>query len=139
MDLHDWLLFIHLLASFVVVTALVALWVLVLATRPVVASLDSSAAMRIGKVAGPMVGAGMGVALVFGIWLAFQVDGYHVWDAWIVAAIVLWALAGWAGGTSGKLFNANDASKRPKAVQLQAINTLAVVVILILMIWKPGA
>ena len=31
--------------------------------------------------------------LVFGIWLAIYVDGYEVWDGWIITAIVLWAIA----------------------------------------------
>jgi hypothetical protein len=31
--------------------------------------------------------------LVLGIWLAIYVDGYEVWDGWIIAAIVLWLVA----------------------------------------------
>src|SRR5687768_7434080 len=31
--------------------------------------------------------------IVFGVWLAIYVDGYEVWDGWIIGAIVLWAIA----------------------------------------------
>src|SRR5581483_3011206 len=43
---------------------------------------------------GPLTAAvpigGLGT-IVFGVWLAIVDDAYHVWDGWIVAAIVLWA------------------------------------------------
>ena len=31
--------------------------------------------------------------LVLGIWLALYVDGYEIWDGWIITAIVLFAIA----------------------------------------------
>ena len=31
--------------------------------------------------------------LILGIWLALDVDGYEVWDGWILGAIVVWAFA----------------------------------------------
>jgi hypothetical protein len=29
---------------------------------------------------------------VFGVSLAIEVDRYRVWDGWVIAAIVLWAI-----------------------------------------------
>ena len=49
----------------------------------------------------PLVGAGSLLVLLFGLWLAFDKDGYHIWDPWIMAAIVLWAIATGAGQRSG--------------------------------------
>ena len=40
--------------------------------------------------------------IVFGVWLAISLDAYQVWDGWVLAAIVLWAIAvevGRRGGT----------------------------------------
>ena len=66
--------------------------------------------------------------LVFGIWLAIDIDGYEVWDGWVLAAIVLWALA------SGAAMRA-----RTERVPWHWIQSGLVVLLLIDMIWKPGA
>ena len=138
-ELYDWLLFLHVLSAFLVVGALVALWALVLATRPPSPTLSGPAAGRFGGLAGPIVGVGMTGTLIFGIWLALNVDGYEIWDGWILAALVLWALGGWAGDRAGRLFQNDPVGGRSGAIRLQALNTAAILVILILMIWKPGA
>ncbi len=44
--------------------------------------------------------------LVFGIWLAIDVDGYEVWDGWVIAALVLWFVMGALGSRTGKIYNA---------------------------------
>ena len=43
---------------------------------------------------------GLGV-LVFGVWLALEVDGYELWDGWIIAAMVLWSSPPRPAGGSG--------------------------------------
>ena len=139
MDLYDWLLAIHVLGAFAIVAALVALWALAYATRPAAPMLSGDGPARLGALAGPLVGIGMGVTLAFGIWLALKVDGYELWDGWILGAIVLWMLGGWAGGEAGKIFRDDPVAGRGKALRFQAINSVAILLILILMIWKPGA
>jgi uncharacterized membrane protein len=138
-ELYDWLLFFHVLSAVVVVAALTVLWALVLATKPQAAMIGGDAPMRLGAVAGPLVGVGMTGTLIFGIWLALNVDRYEVWDGWILGALVLWAVGGWAGGRSGKLFQEDPVGNREAAIRFQAINSAAIILILILMIWKPGA
>lgn len=139
MSLYEWLLFLHVLSAFVLVAALVALWVLVFATRPAAPALGGEGAMKLGKIGGPLVGVGMMGTIILGIWLAIEVDGYELWDAWILASLVLWLIAGWAGGQAGKEFNKDPVGRRRSGIRYQAINTAAVFVILVLMIWKPGA
>ncbi|MCP9488200.1 MAG: hypothetical protein MSC30_20355 [Gaiellaceae bacterium MAG52_C11] len=139
MDLYDWLLFLHVLGAFLAVGALTALWALVLGTRTAAPLLGADSTMRFGRGAGILVGVGMGVALVFGIWLAIDVDGYELWDAWILASLVLWAFAAWAGGASGKAFGGDPVDGRRAGIRYQALNSVGVLVILVLMIWKPGA
>ena len=98
MDLYDWLLLLHVLSAFVAVGALTALWALILGTRGAAPLLDPRSAMVFGRTGGILVGVGMMGALIFGIWLAIDVDAYELWDGWILASLVLWAIGGWAGG-----------------------------------------
>ena len=102
---------------------------------------------------------GAGGTIVLGIWLAFSVGGYDIWDPWIVAALVLWVVAAWSGGRSGTEYTRGmDKAKEllaagqtgPSAelaglnrtrdgVIMHTVTTLAVALIAIDMIWKPGA
>jgi Predicted integral membrane protein (DUF2269) len=138
-NLYDWLLFLHVLSAFLAVGALTALWALVLGTRTGTQALAPEFAMRFGRSGGILVGVGMIGAIVFGIWLAIDVDGYELWDPWILASLVLWAFSGWAGGEAGKAFTADPVGRRAAGIRFQALNTVGVLVILVLMIWKPGA
>lgn len=139
MDLYDWLLFLHVLGAFLAVGALTALWGLILGTRETAPLFDPPSALAFGRVSGILVGVGMMVALVFGIWLAIDVEAYQLWDGWILASLVLWAIGGWAGGKAGKAFEADPVAGRAAGIRFQAINSVAVLLILVLMIWKPGA
>ena len=61
---------------------------------------------RIQRVGDVLVAVGSIGVLVFGIWLAIDVDGYEVWDGWVIAALVLWLVMGALGSRTGKLYNA---------------------------------
>jgi drug/metabolite transporter (DMT)-like permease len=97
--------------------------------------------------------------IVLGIYLAFALDSYAIWDGWIIAAIVLWAIAGalgqrtgatymrgmtkareletaGQGGSSPELLALNRASN---GVLLHFLTSLAALLLLIDMIFKPGA
>ena len=137
MDLYDWLLFLHVLGAFLAVGAMTALWALILGTRGQ-GLLDPPTAMTYGRFFGIVIGTGMITALVFGIWLAIDVEGYELWDGWILASLLLWMIGGGAGGQAGKAFEA-DPPDRTKGIRLQAVSSVALLLILILMIWKPGA
>ena len=139
MSLYDWLLFLHVLSAFLLVGGLAALWALVLATRPAAPILGADGAMRFGRVSGPLVGAGGLGTIVFGIWLAIDVDGYELWDGWILASLILWVVGTWSGAQAGREFNRDPVGRRRAGIRLQTLNSLAVLVILVLMIWKPGA
>ena len=58
----------------------------------------------IAKVGTVATGIGAGGTIVFGIWLAFSVGDYDIWDGWIIAAIVLWMATGAVGGRTGKAY-----------------------------------
>jgi hypothetical protein len=133
-SLYDWLLFLHVLAAFSLVAGLSAYGVLVLAPggEPVrrVLGIPAVALWNAG---------GLGV-LVFGIWLALHVDGYELWDGWIIVAIVLWFVASAAGG---RLVAAVREGAAPadagRARVLLLVMGLATLLLLIDMIFKPGA
>ena len=139
MDLYEWLLFLHVVGAFVAVGALTALWGLILGTRAAMPEIDADSAMRFGRLGGILVGAGMMVALVFGIWLAIDVDAYELWDGWILASLILWAFAGAMGARGGQAFEKDPVGGRAAGIRYQAITSLAILAILLLMIWKPGA
>ena len=139
MDLYDWLLFLHVLSAFLAVGALTALWGLILGTRGTTPLLDAQSALTYGRTAGIVVGVGMMGAIVFGIWLAIHVDGYELWDGWILASLVLWMIGGWAGGQAGRTFEQDPIGGRSSGIRFQTINSVTLLLILVLMIWKPGA
>jgi hypothetical protein len=138
-SLYDWLLFLHVLSAFFVVGGLVALWGLVIAMRPSAPLLAADDAKRFGRIAGPLVGVGMMGAIIFGIALAIDSENFHPWDGWIVAALVLWMVAGAAGGQAGRTFERDPVAGRSAGIRFQVINSSSIIAILVLMIWKPGA
>jgi hypothetical protein len=104
------------------------------------------------------VGAGAGLVLAFGIWLAISLDAYDILDGWVIAAIVLWAISAETGRRGGMPYAkakelaaervaAGDDASSPElrtflhdrtALTLNLVSSLAVLLILIDMIWKPG-
>jgi uncharacterized membrane protein len=81
--------------------------------------------------------------LVFGIWLALNRPEYEIWDGWIIAALVLWILANGAGAqVSRTLQPTSDGSTVAIDRRTQFahwMRVLWVVLLLIDMVWKPGA
>lgn len=138
MELYDWLLALHVLSAFVLAAALVVLWVTVLATRPGAELVEPAQAGRLGRVAGPLAAIGGMGTIVFGVWLAVDLDGYDLLDGWILASLVLWLIGTYTGERSGREF-ARGPEGRSRGLTLHVIASVAVLVILILMIWKPGA
>ena len=134
MNLYDWLLFLHVLAAFLLMAGLSAYGVLVLggggdAVRHALAP-PASALWNAG---------GLGV-LVFGVWLGLHVDGYELWDGWILAAIVLWLVASGVGDQLGRgLRDGSALLDSGGARLLLAVMALASLALLVDMIFKPGA
>jgi uncharacterized membrane protein len=158
LDLNDWILSFHLLSAFAYVAGMVLFWVLIVAVRKAdtpAATIEMQPIVKVGTIA---TGAGAGGTILFGIWLAFSVDSYAIWDFWIIAAIVLWAIAGGVGGRTGSAYmqGMNKAKELDSAGQtgpsgellalnrtqqglvLHSVGSLALFLILIDMIWKPG-
>ncbi len=159
MDLNDWLLALHVLSAFAWIAAMV-LYTVVIATgwRLTVPS-DVVRVFRVSRVGDALIAIGMLGTIIFGIWLALDVDGYEIWDGWIIAALILWLVAAALGGQVGKVYNgARDRAKAlvdggrdapsselsamlrsQHGVVLHGLMILVVLVLLVVMIYKPGA
>jgi hypothetical protein len=81
-------------------------------------------------------GAGL---LGFGVWLALDVDGYELWDGWILAAIVLLGAATAFGGRARREALGVLEGGAAAVTLWHWLRTASVIGMLILMIWKPGA
>ena len=139
MAFSDWLLALHVLSAIIVLASLTMLWTLIIATRPSAPLIAPESAKVFGRVGGPLVGVGMMGAVIFGIWLAIDDDAYHIWDGWILASLILWAISGAVGGRAGQTFEKDPVGGRAAGIRFQAISSVLILAILLLMIWKPGA
>lgn len=155
MSLNDWLLALHELSAFALVASMVLFWILVVASRSLT---DVDQRITIGRITGVgagVIGVGFFGTIGFGLWLSFSKDDYALWDGWIVAAIILWVIAGATGGRAGEeyqkvLERAQELKSSGQAAQpgefrsstgelMLTISSLATLLLLIDMIWKPGA
>jgi hypothetical protein len=133
-SLYDWLLFLHLLAAFLLVAGLVTYGVVAYGRG------DAVVSRALAPAASALWGAGGIGVIVFGVWLALEVDGYELWDAWIIIAIVLWFIGSGAGGRlqagvrDGTPVQAVDGARA--IVGVMAVATL---LLLLDMIFKPWA
>jgi hypothetical protein len=155
----DWILALHVLSAFAFVGGLVLFWILVVAVRRTDLPEETIRMGPVGRVGNASVGIGAGGTILLGIFLAFSYGGYNIWDGWIIAAIILWIIAAALGRRTGEAYmeGMNKAQELQAAGQtgpnaelralnrtqngvvLHALTTIVVLLILVDMIWKPGA
>ena len=111
MELNDWLLALHLLSAFALVAAIVLFSVVIVAVRRTDSPEQVASAGRLLPVGNIAVVVGSLGVIVFGVWLAISLDGVKVWDAWVIVAIVLWAIATEAGRRSDPEFAPGDRAR----------------------------
>jgi uncharacterized membrane protein len=159
MSTYDWLLFLHVTGAFLLAGGVVVAGAFNIAAhfrqRP------SEIALLLGLTRFAVIAIGIGsiLTLVFGLWLVSEAPwGYSYGQAWVIAAIVLWALGGAMGGQGGsrekrtqllaaKLAAEGDQPstelkarmRDPLTLFLSYGSALAIVAVLVLMVWKPGA
>jgi uncharacterized membrane protein len=154
---YDWLLLFHVLGAFLLLSGSVVAGLLHLAAlrrdRP------SEVALLLGltRPAAAMVGVGSLATLGLGLWLA-EDAGYGIGDQWVVASIALWVVAMALGGAGGRpLRHARGLAQRlaedgdrpseelhravadRRTMLLNYLSLAALVAILVLMVFKPGA
>lgn len=127
--MSDTLLFLHLLSAVVVFSAAATLTAVALGAR-----LEVGTVMVFQR----LWNAGLLGLLVFGVWLALDLDTYEIWDAWIIIAIVLWAGAGPIGDRLPLAYRDSGGESVPASVVRMHWVAMAVVLVLLAdMIWKP--
>ena len=115
----DFLLFLHVLAAFMLAATTV------MASAVVLGAAVPDRTVRLSNLLWDVGGIS---TLVFGVWLALDIEAYDIFDGWILAALVLWALATEAGRRA-----------REDAVPWHWVRAGIVLLLLIDMVWKPGA
>jgi hypothetical protein len=133
---YEWLLLLHLAGAFALVGAVVVSTVMILGLRT-----GNRAALALTPLGQRFGDVGGMVALIFGVWLAIDLDEYGIFDGWIIAALVLWVVAAATGARIGiAMDNARkDGGEVPDVMAMYLISTLAVILLLVDMIVKPGA
>lgn len=159
MSFDDWILALHVLSAFALVAGVVLYWVLIVAGRHADTPERTIRTEPLAKVGNATTAIGWGGTIILGLWLAFSVGGYEIWDAWIVAALVLWVIAMPLGQRTGAAYEravkrAQDLqaagrtgpdpdllalNRESRRVLLHLVTSVIVLLILVDMIWKPGA
>jgi uncharacterized membrane protein len=154
---YDWLLFFHLLFVLVFFSGGVVATVLQVAALRRERPGEIVVLLRLIRVAVPLVMAGALGALVFGMLLVSHVNGYDMGKPWISASVALWLASVVLGGLGGRKgrharelaerLAAQGAATTPELRALVAHRSsllmsyasgALLLVILFLMVWKPG-
>jgi len=159
MELNDWLLALHLLSAFALVAAIIVFWVAIVAIRRTDSPEQVVAAGRLFPAATAVVAIGSLGSIIFGVWLAIALDGVAVWSGWVIIAIALWAVGTEMGRRSGPFYVAAidrakelvaagqtgpdaklaELGRSQQGLMLHSVASIALLLILVDMIWKPGA
>ncbi len=157
MTTAQWLLMFHITGAFFLVGGSVAAGVLNVMSQRAERPSETALFLRLIRTTLPVIGIGSLATLVFGLWLVHELH-FSLWSFWIVAAIVLWLLSGALGGAGGKhqerarkvaeqLAAEGDTPddelrailRDPRGNAMSWLAGLATLLLLVDMIWKPGA
>ena len=158
MSLNDWILALHLLAAFALIAAEVAFTSMIVSLWKTDSTRRVTSFMLLSRVATVLVIAGTVATIVFGVWLSISKDPYDPWDLWVIIAIVLWVVSSGLGQQAGNAYGsasieaaklAEAGTERDpalvatfgpsRAFWMHVASNLAIALILIDMVWKPGA
>jgi uncharacterized membrane protein len=158
MPSYETLLFLHVTSAFAFVASYAGFTVAFLFARRVDRPEPALALLRIVRPADALAWIGATGTILFGVWLAIKVDGYELWDSWIVGALALWLVTEEALRRENLLFGkARRAARAPLATPeeraadvrallrtrtanlLHGAGGVGMLGILALMIFKPGA
>lgn len=156
---QDWVFALHLVAAAALVGGLVMSWIVVVALWTSDDAESTLGLHRVYLVATAAVAVALPAVLGLGIWTAVLRPQLHPWHGWAIAAIVLWAittasislaitenakstrkarelLAAGNPGSSSELLALNRAAR---GLVLRVVASAATVLIVVDMVYKPGA
>jgi uncharacterized membrane protein len=156
---YDWLLFFHVSGAFLLVGGSAMAAALNISAMRRERPSEIAVLLGLTRIAVLAIYGGVLLTIVFGLWLVSASPfGYSYGDAWVIAAILLWVYGNAAGGAGGRredetrkfaerLAAEGDAPsdelrarlRDPVTLALEYSSGLAILLILVLMVWKPGA
>ena len=159
MTFEDWIFSIHLLFAATLVGSLVMSWIVVVSMRTADTPDATLGLHRVGMVATGATIVGLVGVITLGIWLAILRVNFHPWDGWVIGAIVLWSIATVAllrsfveyakpvekaralasSGQTGSSAELTALNRTSTGLLLRVLASAAIVLIVVDMIWKPGA
>jgi hypothetical protein len=159
MSFEDWIFSLHLLTAATLVGGLVMSWIVVVALRSADTPDATLSLNRVALVATGVVAVGLPGTIGLGIWLAILRPQLHPWHGWAIGAIVLWSIATAAllrsvvefakpikkaralvdSGQTGPSAELAALNRTSTGLLLRALASAAIVLIVIDMIYKPGA
>ena len=154
MDFSDWMLALHLLSAFAVAASLVLFSSLVYSGRRMTSLEQTRTLFRVAPIGNALITGGLVLVLIFGIILSVDSDTFELWDPWIIVAIVLVVAFGGVGQRSGAYYtnvqqraeapDGNEAEvlallRAPTGARLHVVTVLLFLLIVLDMIFKPGA
>ena len=159
MTFEDWIFALHLLMAATLVGSLVMSWIVVVASLSAHTPAATLSLHRVGMVGTATTLVGLVGVIGFGIWLARLRDDFQLWDGWVMTAILLWLVATIAllrsfaeygkpvakaralaaSGQTGPDSELTALNRTRTGLALRAMASAAIVLIVIDMIWKPGA
>ena len=157
MSRYQWLLFLHVTGAFMVLSGIAMAGIFNVTAMRRERPSEIALLYRLTQIAAGLITTGLLVTLAIGLWLVSDAD-YGYGETWVVLALILWLLASALGGIGGgrekatrqlaeRLASEGDAPsdelrarlRDPVSLALSWGSGLVVIVILALMIWKPGA
>ena len=159
MSFEDWIFALHLLMAATLVGSLVMTWIVVVASLSAQTPRATLSLHRVGAVGTATTVVGLVGAISFGIWTTILRDDFELWDGWVIAAIALWVVATIAllrsfaeytkpverakalaaSGQNDPNAELTALNRSTTGLLLRAVASAAIVLIVINMIWKPGA
>jgi hypothetical protein len=150
----DWMLALHLIAAFAVASSLVLFSVLVVRGRRMTTLEETRTLFRVAPVGTLLIAVGLSLVFVFGLVLAVDSKRFNIWDPWVIAGILLVIAFGGVGERTGRYYTAvQEAAEAPGAsesdimarlraptgARLHLISVVLFLLIVLDMIFKPGA
>jgi uncharacterized membrane protein len=156
-DRYHWLLLFHMAGAFMVVGGATLAGIFNVAALRRERPSEIAVLFRLTRFAVTSILLGMTIALVFGLWLVADLDFVKWSNTWVILALILWVLANALGGIGGRRDKAahefaeqlaaqgdqpspelRARLRDPVSLALSWGSGVVVIVILVLMIWKPG-
>jgi uncharacterized membrane protein len=151
---YDWLLFLHIASGLAFFAAYTIVSVVLVAGQRAASTASVRALLRLARPADVLAWIGATGTLVFGTWLAVDLDAYQLWDGWVVGAFALWLVAEEVIRREDLVFKqarriaqatpvgareGSDELRSRRTLVMHVVGSLALLGMLFLMIFKPGA